>query len=167
MPYLFALLLTVFAAPCFAQTSPYTTKTTSYTTKTPAVYTAKKNAENNEKADARQNANQKILDTVSAALKKRLPLQLNKGVTWTEAYGRGNALHFVYKMSLDLTDSPREQVQVFKKEYQKEHCPDVAEKFCPLFKDELFKRGISLYVHYFDAARNELATCRASYSDCK
>lgn len=166
MPYLFALMLTLFASPCFAQTSSYTTKTPSYTTKTPAVYT-KKNAENKEKTDAQQTVNQKILDTVAAALKKRMPIQVNKGVTWTDVYGRGNGLHFVYKMSFDLTDSPRDQVQRFKDEYQKQFCPEVAPKFCPLFKDELFKRGISLYVHYFDSARNELVTCRTSYSDCK
>lgn len=108
----------------------------------------------------------KILADIVAQTKPLLPYQVENGVTWTDVYAENDNVHYAYRLDMDLSALPDDEVGELKDMMKRQACAQVVEKMCPVVKNILLVKGIDLVAHYNDAGGTEILNCRLSLGDC-
>ena len=118
-------------------------------------------------ASGRVNSDKKkIVADIVSQTKPILPYQVENGVTWTDVYAENDNVHYAYRLDMDLSALPDDDVDKLKNMMEREACAQVVEKMCPVVKNILLVKGIDLIAHYNDAGGQEILNCRLTMKDC-
>lgn len=118
-------------------------------------------------ASGRVNSDKKkIIAGIVSQTKPILPYQVENGVTWTDVYAENDNVHYAYRLDMDLSALPDDEVGELKDMMKRQACAQVVEKMCPVVKNILLVKGIDLVAHYNDAGGTEILNCRLSLGDC-
>ena len=109
---------------------------------------------------------ERLVDEAVSSAKKILPIKVDQATTWTDVYGKGDEIHYIYRVEMDVGAMPAEQVGMLKPVLEAEICPKVKPGMCGVANDTLLKNGISLKTHYNDKNGKPLAECRFTEKDC-
>lgn len=110
---------------------------------------------------------EKLVDEAVSAAKKILPFKVDQATTWTDVYGKGDEIHYIYRIEMDIGAMPADQAEMLKPVLEAEICPKVKPGMCGVANGTLLKNGISLMTHYNDKGGKPLAECRFSQEDCQ
>ena len=108
----------------------------------------------------------KIVADIVVQTKPMLPYQVENGVTWTDIYAENDNVHYAYRLDMDLSVLPDDEVGELKNMMKRQVCAQVVEKMCPVVKNMLLVKGIDLIAHYNDAGGREILNCRLTMKDC-
>ena len=178
MNYLSAVLLSLLAFPCFAETfeeqfSRMDLNKDGFLSekefvqgmeqkKTGFPYAAEAISMNQLSAAEKK----KIVDKAVTEAKKMLPFKVDQATTWTDVYGGEAEINYVYRVEMDTSAMPAEQVELLKPVLEAQICPQVKPGMCGVANEVLLKNGISLITHYNDKSGELLAECRFTQADC-
>ena len=109
---------------------------------------------------------ERLVDEAVSTAKKILPFKVDQATTWTDVYGKGDELHYVYRVEMDIAAMPVDQIDMLRPVLEQEICPKVKPGMCGVANDALLKNGISLISHYNDKNGKTLAECRFTKTDC-
>lgn len=179
MNYLAAFVLTIFAFPCLAATlteqfSLMDINKDGYLSESEFITGMQKTSANEQPAakpvpaeSGRVNADKKkIVADIVVQTKPMLPYQVENGVTWTDIYAENDNVHYAYRLDMDLSVLPDDEVGELKNMMKRQVCAQVVEKMCPVVKNMLLVKGIDLITHYNDAGGREILNCRLTMKDC-
>lgn len=179
MNYLAAFVLTIFAFPCLAATlteqfSLMDINKDGYLSESEFITGMQKTSANEQPAakpvpaeSGRVNADKKkIVADIVVQTKPMLPYQVENGVTWTDIYAENDNVHYAYRLDMDLSVLPDDEVGELKNMMKRQVCAQVVEKMCPVVKNMLLVKGIDLITHYNDAGGREILNCRLTMNDC-
>lgn len=179
MTYLPAVLLSLLAFPCLAETfeeqfSRMDLNKDGFLSaqefvqgmeqkKTENPYTAEAKPMNQLSAAEKQ----KLVDDAVNDAKKMLPFKVDQATTWTDVYGEDAEINYVYRIEMDISAMPAEQARLIRPVLESQICPKVKPGLCGIMDEVLFKNGISLTSHYNDKNGKPLAECHFTHADCE
>ena len=108
----------------------------------------------------------KIIDETVAGLKPLLPKVIDNATTWTEVYGIGDELNYVYRINMDTSMIPDSESAEMRSLFEDMVCQQARPMICKVAKEVLLANGISIKVHYNETSGKLLGECRFVYSDC-
>ncbi|CCZ22214.1 unknown [Acetobacter sp. CAG:977] len=116
-----------------------------------------------------QNALDKKKEVLQEALKQinqKLPKKISKSVTWESAYEKNGALHYTFKMNVDISAVPEDKRKSLKEKLNTEVCTKMNQSMCQKKENVLLSSDVIIFTHYTDNKNTELAVCKFMREEC-